>query len=92
MIETTNVWLVWGCGVWPERRRVVDEQEPPAVVHEDHPDFLLLPPEFVRAWGENLGSEHWAEIVRCTESEIDQAARFSRNVYGWRAATGEREP
>lgn len=82
---TTTKFLVWGCGIWPERARLAGD-EPMDVVTEDMPEFELLPAEFVNEWtAAPLGSEHWAEVVRCEEADLDAATRFSENVSGWKA-------
>lgn len=84
--ESKNRFAVWGCGAWPERSRVVDDEEPMDAITEDMPEFELLPEDFVAEWGQALGSEHWAEIVVCEEGDLDAATRFSPNVYGYKAA------
>lgn len=77
-------FVVWGCGAWAERNQIVDvDAEPMDCVTEDMPEFDLLPTDFVAEWGQNLGSEHWAEIVTCEEDDLDAATRFNSNVYGY---------
>jgi len=77
-------WAVWGCGVWGKRGSVVPDGEPPECVHEDHPASDLLPADFVFQWGESFGSQHWAEVVTCSEDDIVAAIRGESNVYGYK--------
>lgn len=78
-------FLVWGCGQWLERRRLIDPEDiGQHVVYEEMPEFDLLPPDFVDEWAQNFGSEHWAELIDCDEEELDAATRFCANVYGWK--------